>query len=224
MFRALLGSVGNSDPRVKILADPGFPRIYLRVLAGQFLTFGVIRLNLRVLNNLQTHGSKGFSRNHDPEPQKPVATSTRTRGSTFPRVFPRGKWVSMGLMPAAARLLPQLLSINPVETSNTSERSSVYRSRYSDWSSIRNSVIKVYQEEAKATVVSNVGPFVGCPRTGVSREVLPVCQGIGTTQTRPSKAPSTATNSVREKPSGSCPIAFIRGFYDGGQDSGGMGR
>ncbi|KAJ6464744.1 hypothetical protein C8R47DRAFT_1079505 [Mycena vitilis] len=106
---------------------------------------------------------------------------------------------SIGLMPAAARLLPQLLSINPVDTSNASERSSVYRSRYSGWSSIRNSVIKVYQEEAKATVVSNVGPFVGCPRTGVSREVLPVCQGIGTTQTRPSKAPSTATNSVDGK-------------------------
>ncbi|KAJ6513609.1 hypothetical protein C8R47DRAFT_1064325 [Mycena vitilis] len=102
-------------------------------------------------------------------------------------------------MPAAARLLPQLLSINPVETDNASERSSVYRSRYSGWSSIRNSVMKVYQEEAKVTVVSNVGPFVGCQQTGLSREVLPLCQGIETTQTRPSKAPFTATNSVDGK-------------------------
>ncbi|KAJ7606465.1 hypothetical protein DFH06DRAFT_1382684 [Mycena polygramma] len=44
---------------------------------------------LAVPKNFETHGSSMFFKNLDSDPRKPVATGTRTRGSSFPRVFPR---------------------------------------------------------------------------------------------------------------------------------------
>ncbi|KAJ7653717.1 hypothetical protein DFH06DRAFT_1133849 [Mycena polygramma] len=66
-------------------SDPWETRVHEYLTRGS----GFPTDQLAVPKNFETHGSSMFFKNLDSDPRKPVATGTRTRGSSFPRVFPR---------------------------------------------------------------------------------------------------------------------------------------